>query len=93
MVNKVIIEVRINEYTMRDQNPHVPYSLEEIAILIEEDWAQSIQPSLDTRSFVRWSRRSVCSSKAILATEIHQPRSRTGSGGWSTWSPSSMGSP
>ena len=29
--NKVIIEVRINEYTMRDDNPHVPYSPEEIA--------------------------------------------------------------
>ena len=29
--NKVIIEVRINEYTMRDDNPHVPYSPQEIA--------------------------------------------------------------
>ena len=29
--NKVIIEVRINEYTMREPNPNVPYSPEEIA--------------------------------------------------------------
>ena len=29
--NKVIIEVRINEYAMRDQNPNVPYSPEEIS--------------------------------------------------------------
>ena len=28
---KVIIEVRCNEYTMRDRNPHVPWSPEEIA--------------------------------------------------------------
>ena len=28
---KVIIEVRGNEYTMRDRNPHVPWSPEEIA--------------------------------------------------------------
>ena len=31
MSNKVIIEVRINEYAMRNQNPNVPYSPEEIA--------------------------------------------------------------
>jgi 3-keto-5-aminohexanoate cleavage enzyme len=28
---KVIIEVRVNEYTMRDRNPHVPWTPEEIA--------------------------------------------------------------
>lgn len=28
---KVIIEVRVNEYTMRDRNPHVPWSPDEIA--------------------------------------------------------------
>jgi 3-keto-5-aminohexanoate cleavage enzyme len=28
---KVIIEVRCNEYTMRDRNPHVPWSADEIA--------------------------------------------------------------
>ncbi len=53
----------------------------------------SIQPSLDSRGFVARSRRSVCSSKAILATVIHRPRFRAGSGGWSTWSPSSSGFP
>ena len=28
---KVIIEVRCNEYTLRDRNPHVPWSPDEIA--------------------------------------------------------------
>lgn len=40
MANKVIIEVRINEYTMRDQNPHVPYSPEEIAHQALECWRE-----------------------------------------------------
>lgn len=31
MSDKVIIEVRINEYAMREKNPHVPYSPAEIA--------------------------------------------------------------
>ena len=31
MSDKVIIEVRINEYAMREHNPHVPYSPAEIA--------------------------------------------------------------
>jgi 3-keto-5-aminohexanoate cleavage enzyme len=31
MHDKLIIEVRANEYTMRDRNPHVPWSAEEIA--------------------------------------------------------------
>ena len=40
MANKVIIEVRINEYTLRDQNPHVPYSPEEIASQALECWRE-----------------------------------------------------
>lgn len=40
MAHKVIIEVRINEYTMRDQNPHVPYSPEEIAHQALECWRE-----------------------------------------------------
>ncbi len=38
--NKVIIEVRINEYTMRDDNPHVPYSPEEIATESLDCWRE-----------------------------------------------------
>ena len=38
MANKVIIEVRINEYTMREPNPNVPYSPEEIANQALECW-------------------------------------------------------
>jgi uncharacterized protein (DUF849 family) len=30
-MDEVVIEVRVNEYTMRDRNPHVPWSPEEIA--------------------------------------------------------------
>jgi uncharacterized protein (DUF849 family) len=40
MSNKVIIEVRINEYTMRDANPNVPYSPEEIATQALECWRE-----------------------------------------------------
>src|SRR5215510_8942998 len=40
MSNKVIIEVRINEYTMREPNPHVPYSPEEIASQALECWRE-----------------------------------------------------
>ena len=40
MSNKVIIEVRINEYTMRDANPNVPYSLAEIATQALECWRE-----------------------------------------------------
>jgi uncharacterized protein (DUF849 family) len=40
MADKVIIEVRINEYAMRDQNPHVPYSPEEIATQATECWRE-----------------------------------------------------
>lgn len=40
MANKVIIEVRINEYAMRDQNPNVPYSPEEIANQALECWRE-----------------------------------------------------
>jgi uncharacterized protein (DUF849 family) len=38
--NKVIIEVRINEYAMRDKNPNVPYSPEEIATQSLECWRE-----------------------------------------------------
>ncbi len=40
MSNKVIIEVRINEYAMRDHNPNVPYSPEEIAGQSLECWRE-----------------------------------------------------
>ena len=40
MSNKVIIEVRINEYAMRDHNPNVPYSPEEIAGQALECWRE-----------------------------------------------------
>jgi uncharacterized protein (DUF849 family) len=40
MSNKVIIEVRINEYAMRNLNPHVPYSPEEIANQALECWRE-----------------------------------------------------
>lgn len=40
MTPKVIIEVRINEYTMRDHNPHVPYSPEEIAGQAIDCWRE-----------------------------------------------------
>ncbi|MGH7964541.1 MAG: 3-keto-5-aminohexanoate cleavage protein, partial [Candidatus Binatia bacterium] len=40
MSDKVIIEVRINEYTMRDHNPHVPYSPQEIATQALECWRE-----------------------------------------------------
>jgi uncharacterized protein (DUF849 family) len=40
MSNKVIIEVRINEYTMRDANPNVPYSPAEIATQALECWRE-----------------------------------------------------
>lgn len=38
MAEKIIIEVRINEYAMRDPNPNVPYSPEEIASQSLECW-------------------------------------------------------
>lgn len=38
--NKVIIEVRINEYTMRNPNPNVPYSPEEIATASLACWRE-----------------------------------------------------
>ena len=31
MPSKMILEARINEYAMRDQNPHVPWTPDEIA--------------------------------------------------------------
>ncbi|MCB1540139.1 MAG: 3-keto-5-aminohexanoate cleavage protein [Rhodoblastus sp.] len=31
MMQKMIIEARINEYAMRDENPHVPWTVDEIA--------------------------------------------------------------
>ena len=40
MSNKVIIEVRINEYAMRDANPNVPYSPEEISTQALECWRE-----------------------------------------------------
>jgi 3-keto-5-aminohexanoate cleavage enzyme len=40
MPNKIIIEVRINEYAMRDPNPNVPYSPEEIASQALECWRE-----------------------------------------------------
>jgi uncharacterized protein (DUF849 family) len=40
MASKVIIEVRINEYAMRDQNPNVPYSPEEISTQALECWRE-----------------------------------------------------
>jgi TatD DNase family protein len=51
--------------------------------------SQSIRLSLGTRSFVRLSRLSECSSKATMAITIHPLLSRVGSSGWSTWSPNS----
>jgi uncharacterized protein (DUF849 family) len=38
--DKLIIDVRINEYAMRDPNPHVPYSPEEIAAQALECWRE-----------------------------------------------------
>ena len=40
MSNKVIIEVRINEYTLRDTNPNIPYSPAEIATQALECWRE-----------------------------------------------------
>jgi 3-keto-5-aminohexanoate cleavage enzyme len=40
MADKIIIEVRINEYAMRDTNPNVPYSPEEIANQAAECWRE-----------------------------------------------------
>jgi uncharacterized protein (DUF849 family) len=40
MADKIIIEVRINEYAMRDTNPNVPYSPEEIAQQALECWRE-----------------------------------------------------
>ncbi|MGE0822981.1 MAG: 3-keto-5-aminohexanoate cleavage protein [Candidatus Binatia bacterium] len=40
MSKKVIIEVRINEYAMRDVNPNVPYSPEEIATHALDCWRE-----------------------------------------------------
>ncbi len=39
-MDKVIIDVRINEYTLREENPHVPYSPEEIARQALECWRE-----------------------------------------------------
>lgn len=35
-MQKLIIEVRVNEYTMRDQNPHVPWSARELGATAQE---------------------------------------------------------
>ena len=40
MSNKASIEVPINEYTMRDANPNVPYSPAEIATQALECWRE-----------------------------------------------------
>jgi uncharacterized protein (DUF849 family) len=40
MSNKIIIEVRINEYTLRKPNPNVPYSPAEIASQALECWRE-----------------------------------------------------
>ena len=40
MSDKVIIEVRINEYAMREHNPHVPYAPAEIAAQAFECWRE-----------------------------------------------------
>ncbi len=40
MSDKIIIEVRINEYAMRDANPNIPYSPEEIANQAVECWRE-----------------------------------------------------
>lgn len=40
MFNKITLEVHINEYAMRDQNPNVPYSPEEIANQAFECWRE-----------------------------------------------------
>lgn len=40
MPDKIILEVRINEYAMRDANPNVPYSPEEIAAQALECWRE-----------------------------------------------------
>jgi uncharacterized protein (DUF849 family) len=40
VTDKLVIEVRINEYTMRDGNPHVPYSPEEIASQAVQCWRE-----------------------------------------------------
>jgi 3-keto-5-aminohexanoate cleavage enzyme len=70
MSNKVIIEVRINEYTLRDQNPHVPYSPEEIANQALECWREGASiihyhardpktgaPATDTKLYAETVRR------------------------------------
>ena len=40
MSDKLIVEVRINEDAMRDPNPHVPYTPEEIAAQAAECWRE-----------------------------------------------------
>lgn len=40
MADKIIIEVRINEYAMRNANPHIPYSPEEIATQALDCWRE-----------------------------------------------------
>jgi uncharacterized protein (DUF849 family) len=41
-MEKLVIQVRVNEGQMRDVNPHVPYSPREIADTIIECWRQGV---------------------------------------------------
>jgi uncharacterized protein (DUF849 family) len=69
-MDKLIIDVRINEYTMRDENPNVPYSPEEIASQALECWREGASilhyhardpktgaPSADVRLYAEVTRR------------------------------------
>jgi len=69
-MDKLIIDVRINEYTLRDENPNVPYSPEEIANQALECWREGASivhyhardpqtgaPSADVRLYAEVARR------------------------------------
>ncbi len=69
-MDKVIIDVRINEYTLREENPNVPYSPEEIANQALECWREGASilhyhardpqtgaPSADVKLYAEVARR------------------------------------
>jgi 3-keto-5-aminohexanoate cleavage enzyme len=68
-MNKLIIQVRVNEGQMRSANPHVPYSPEEIARSVAECWRAGA-------SVVHWHAREPASGAMSTDTALYAEAAR-----------------
>ena len=77
-MDEVVVEVRVNEYTMRDKNPHVPWSPDEIAA----DAASCVEAGA---SIIHYHARDPVTGAPSTDVELYPPRRAVSANGATPW--------